>query len=211
MPADPLLLILAAPSGGGKSTLARRLMANTPSLRLSVSHTTRAPRPGEQDGREYHFVSDETFDEMVATGAFAEWFPVHAHRYGTAHATLQAARAQGHDLLLDVDVLGAAALRAAYPDACSVFVIPPSMDVLAERLRRRGTDDEDIIQLRLGRAAQELARAPEFDYLVVNDDLERAVADLGAIFSAARCRPHLYGPLLSSLQAAALSPPSQHP
>ena len=207
MPANPLLLILAAPSGGGKSTLAKRLLAATPNMRLSVSHTTRTPRQGELDGRDYHFVSDEVFDRMVAEGAFAEWFPVHAHRYGTAHSTLRAARSEGYDLLLDVDVLGATALRKAYPEACSVFIVPPSMDVLAQRLRRRGTDDEEIVQLRLGRAGQELACAAEFDYVVVNDDLDQAAGDLLAVVRAARCSPGVQAPLLRALQAAAPPPP----
>ncbi len=178
------MFIVSAPSGAGKSTLCRMLLERRPNLELSVSHTTRAPRPGERDGRDYHFVDDATFTDMVERGGFVEWFEVHGHRYGTARSTVEGARRRGHDLLLDVDVQGAFAVKEAYPDAVSVFILPPSMAELEARLRGRGTETEESIGLRLSNARRELEAAPRFDFLVVNDVLDEALDSLDAIYRA---------------------------
>lgn len=183
-----VLLMLAAVSGTGKSTIAKHLLDRHPALRLSVSHTTRKPRAGEIDGVHYHFTSPEAFAARIAEGGFAEWAEYVGHRYGTARQTIDAAREAGHDLLFDIEVQGAAQLKAAYADAVGVFLLPPSWGELAERLRRRGTDDEATIERRLARGREELAAAAGFDHLVVNDDLDRAVAEVESIYRAALAR-----------------------
>ncbi|MBM4371909.1 MAG: guanylate kinase [Deltaproteobacteria bacterium] len=170
-----LILVLSAPSGAGKSTVCRRLLARRPDLALSVSHTTRLPRQGEVDGRDYHFVDAATFAALEAAGGFLEQATVHGSRYGTAHEELRRHRAAGRNLLLDVDVQGGRALRAALPGAVTVFLLPPGMAALEERLRGRGTDGEEVIRRRLANARAELAAATEYEHLVVNDDVERAV------------------------------------
>ncbi|MBM4320469.1 MAG: guanylate kinase [Deltaproteobacteria bacterium] len=182
-----VLLIVAAPSGTGKSTLCRTLLASAPELELSCSYTTRKPRPGERTGVEYHFVDEATFDGMIARGEFIEWFPVHDHRYGTSRLLVEQALQQGKDLLFDVDVEGAAALKQAYPRAVSVFILPPELAALEQRLRHRGSEDEATIALRLSRVRREFSRAESFDYLVVNDVLAQAEQDLLAIYRAERC------------------------
>lgn len=183
-----VLLMLAAVSGTGKSTIAKHLLDRHPTLRLSVSHTTRKPRAGEIDGVHYHFTTPEAFAARIAEGGFAEWAEYVGHRYGTARQTIDAAREAGHDLLFDIEVQGAAQLKAAYADAVGVFLLPPSWGELAERLRRRGTDDEATINRRLARGREELAAAAGFDHLVVNDDLDRAVAEVESIYRAALAR-----------------------
>ena len=181
-----VLMILAAVSGTGKSTVARRLLAAAPDLRLSVSHTTRAPRPGEQHGVHYHYVSRATFDAEVSEGVFVEWAEYADQRYGTSRRTIAAAEAAGHDLLFDVEVVGAANLKAAYPQAVSVFLLPPSWRELERRLRGRGTEAPEVIERRLARGRMELDAAPSFDHLVVNADLGRAVEAVTGIYRAAR-------------------------
>ncbi|MCB9528746.1 MAG: guanylate kinase [bacterium] len=183
-----VLLMLAAVSGTGKSTIARMLLDRQPGLRLSVSHTTRKPREGEIDGVHYHFTAPEAFKGLVADGGFAEWAEYVGHRYGTARTTIDAARAAGHDLLFDIEVQGAGQLKGAYPQAIGVFLLPPSWDALADRLRRRGTDDDATIERRLTRGREELAGAAWFDHLVINDDLERAVAEVEGIYRSALSR-----------------------
>ena len=172
------LLILAAVSGTGKSTIARRLLARRPNLRVSVSHTTRAPREGETDGVDYHFVSRETFEDMVAAGAFAEWAEYVGNLYGTARATIDAAKAAGLDLLFDIEVQGARQLKAVYPSSIGCFLLPPSWAVLRDRLERRGTDSMEVVDRRLRRGRVELEEAANFDHLVVNDVLEEAVSEV---------------------------------
>lgn len=182
-----VLLIFAATSGTGKSTLGRRLRAQAPDLKLSVSHTTRAPRDGEVDGVHYHFVSREAFVALRTAGGFVEWAEYAGNFYGTAKATIEQARAAGHDLLFDVEIQGAAALKAAYPDeAVSVFILPPSWAEVERRLRDRGTETDARIERRLRRGVEELAVAHTFDRIVINDDLDVAVADMAAIYRAAR-------------------------
>lgn len=183
-----VLLILAAVSGTGKSTIARALLDRNDDLRLSVSHTTRKPRKGEVDGIHYHFTAPEAFDALITTDGLAEWAEYVGQRYGTARRTIEAARTGGHDLLFDIEVQGAGQLKASEPDAVSIFLLPPSWAELAERLRRRGTDDDATIARRLERGRAELAAAANFDYLVINDDLGRAIDEVEGIYHAARAR-----------------------
>ena len=185
-----LMLAVSSPSGAGKTTLCRRLIAQHSSLALSVSVTTSAPRPGEKDGREYHFVSPTVFQAMAAADAFLEWAEVHGHRYGTPRSAIEERLATGWDVLFDVDWQGAAAIAAAAPlDVVRVFVLPPSLGELAERLKRRAQDDSAVIERRLAGARGEIGHFDEYDWLIVNDDLERAYGELAAIYAAERLRP----------------------
>jgi len=183
-----ILFIISAPSGAGKTTLASRLFQEAPDLRPSISYTTRAPRKGEVNGRDYHFVSEEQFVQMRNAGAFAEWASVHEFFYGTLRAPVDDAIKQGRDLLLDIDVQGAKQLKATYPEAVSLFVLPPSWHELERRLRGRGTDTEAVMTRRLQRAREEARAFPTYDYWIVNDNLERAVSLLHAILTAERAR-----------------------
>lgn len=187
-----ILLVVSAPSGGGKTTLVKSAMAAEPSLQLSVSCTTRKPRDGEVDGVDYRFVSQQNFREFLEDGEFVEWAEVFDHAYATPRTPLDAAIGEGRDILLDVDIQGARSLRKAYPkDAVGIFVMPPSASVLENRLRARGTDDEAQIARRLARVREEVSAAREvgvYDYLIVNDDRDKAAADLLSIIRAERCR-----------------------
>lgn len=183
-----ILFIISAPSGAGKTTLASRLFQAIPDLRPSISYTTRAPRTGEVDGRDYHFVSEEQFVRMRDADAFAEWAAVHDFFYGTPRAPVDDALTQGLDLLLDIDVQGAKQLKAIYPEAVSLFVLPPSWHALEQRLRGRGTDNEAVITRRLHRAREEAHAFPMYDYWIVNDDIDHAVSLLHAILIAERAR-----------------------
>lgn len=182
------LIVASAPSGTGKSTLLARILRDVPGLRFSVSHTTRRPRPGEQDGVQYHFVSREVFDAMVREDLLLEWANVHGELYGTARAEYDLARAAGQDLLLDIDVQGAAKVRARFEEAVSIFILPPSAAALEARLRGRAQDREESIKTRLLNARSELKSYREYDYVVVNDDLESCALALQCIIRAARCR-----------------------
>lgn len=182
------LFVLSAPSGAGKSTLAKRLLADVPGLSFSVSFTTRAPRPGEVDGRDYFFVDDATFDRMVAEGGFVEWVKVYAHRYGTGRDWLRAQVAAGRDILLDIETVGAKAVKAALPEAVMVFLLPPSAQELERRLRGRGDTDEAQVALRMGHARNEMEQYEAYDHLVVNDDLDAAYQSLAAVVLAERSR-----------------------
>lgn len=178
-----ILFIVSSPSGAGKSTLCSRLREEFPSLGFSVSYTTRPPRTGEQDGREYHFVTQEVFDEMVQRDEFAEYARVHGNTYGTAAAPVQAALSDGRDLLFDIDFQGARLLTNRFKDdVVRVFILPPSLDELARRLRSRATDAADVIDRRLRMAREELTHYAEYDYLVVNDDIDRAYDALRAVY-----------------------------
>ena len=196
------LIVLSAPSGTGKTTLVRRLLAAMPHLRLAVSHTTRRPRPDEEEGRSYYFIEEASFRRLVAEDAFAEWAEVHGNLYGTSRAEVDRLVAAGRTVLLDVDVQGGAALRRAYPDATTVFVLPPSMDVLEARLRGRGTEAEEVVQRRLGNARGEIGEAQHYGFLVVNDDLEEAVGDLRAVIVAGPLRTALQRSLVAELLGA---------
>ena len=179
-----ILYVISAPSGAGKTSICRKVLTLFPSLRPSISYTTRSMRPGEQEGRDYHFVSPEVFERMVADGAFVEWAEVHGNCYGTARATLQRACEEGADLLLEIDFQGAEQLRKSGLDGVFIFILPPDMNELRKRLESRNTDDEQIIARRMNNAAGEISQAVNFDYLVVNEVLNQAVEKVRAIMLA---------------------------
>ena len=187
-------MVISSPSGAGKTTLTRRL-AETHKLHFSISYTTRPARNGEQDGVDYHFVSPERFAAMVDAQEFAEHAMVHGNRYGTSIATVNRAIEQGVDCLFDIDYQGGQQIRRQWPsDSVLCFILPPSLAELERRLRRRATDSAEVIERRLATARKELAHYSEYDFLVVNEDLERAFAELSAIYTAARCtRPRAEG------------------
>ncbi|MDP3383741.1 MAG: guanylate kinase [Phenylobacterium sp.] len=187
VPRRGLMLLISSPSGAGKTSLSRRLVADHAELELSVSATTRDPRPGEEDGREYHFVDRAAFDRMVLDDAFLEWANVHEHRYGSPAQPVMDALGLGRDVLFDIDWQGAAQIAQKAPDdVVRVFILPPSMAELSRRLHARAQDREDVIQRRLGRAYGEIERAVNYDYVIVNDDYDRAYADLAHIYHAER-------------------------
>jgi guanylate kinase len=190
-PPKGFLFIVSSPSGGGKTTLIRRLLANPPGqpLHFSVSHTTRTRRDGEVDGREYHFVSVAEFQKMASQGDFLEHNEVHGNFYGTSKAEVLPRLVLGEDVILDIDVQGARDIRAAYPEAISIFIVPPSAADLADRLRARGLDGEDAIRKRLINAAKEIAQATSFQYVIVNDALDRASLELESVVRASRLSP----------------------
>lgn len=185
---DFLLLIVSSPSGAGKTTLCNRLRQDHPDLRFSVSHTTRKPRPNEQDGREYHFVDHDVFQRMIDEGAFAEWAHVHGNMYGTSVAEIEAAKRDSRGLLFDIDYQGARQIKARMPEAVGVFILPPSLAELERRLRGRGTEDEPTTQRRLKAAKGEIEHYGFFDFVIVNDEMQRAYDDLRAVVLAERCR-----------------------
>jgi guanylate kinase len=179
--ADGTLYILSAPSGAGKSSLAKALVESMPGLTVSVSHTTRAPRPGEVDGVHYHFVTPEVFQAMVDRGEFLEHAQVFDNFYGTSQAAVQAELDRGHDVILDIDWQGARNVKARMDKAVGIFILPPSREELERRLRGRGQDSDDIIARRMRDAVSEMSHYDEFDYVVVNDDFSAALADLQQI------------------------------
>jgi guanylate kinase len=185
-PGTTFPMVISAPSGAGKTTLARLLRQRRPEVVFSVSATTRASRPGEVDGRDYHFVSRDEFARMRDAGELIEWAEVHGNFYGTPLEYVRRTRARGEFLLLDIDVQGARRIRERVPDAVLVFILPPSGDVLVERLKARGTEDPAVLRRRLTNAEDEIHAAPEFDHVVVNDDLQTAVAELEAILRGER-------------------------
>lgn len=175
------LFILSAPSGAGKTSLARALVESEPNLAFSVSHTTRPPRPGEVHGVHYYFVDAGEFERMARAGEFLEHAVVFGNRYGTARAGIERLLAEGKDILLDIDWQGARAVKAKMPEAVSIFILPPSRQALEERLRNRGQDTPEVIARRLAQAVQDMRHYGEFDHVVVNDDFQAALADLRAI------------------------------
>jgi guanylate kinase len=181
-----LVFVVTAPSGAGKSSLIRELLALDRGLTLSVSYTTRAPRPGEADGREYHFVDARAFAAMLERGEFLESAEVHGHRYGTSQREIDRARAAGLDLMLEIDWQGAEQVRRLHPEAIGIFILPPSLAELERRLRARGQDAEAVIRRRLQNAAEEMTHAVEFKYAIINNDFRDALRDLESIVRAER-------------------------
>lgn len=182
------LFVVSSPSGGGKGTLIRHVLDVVENLSYSVSYTTRAPRPSEVDGREYFFVNRETFEEMAAAGEFLESACVHGNFYGTAKNQIVAETAAGSDIILEVDVQGAASVRQLLMDSVSIFILPPSYEVLRQRLIARGTDTAEELALRMRNAPDELRQYSAFDYVIINDEVDRAAGQLAAIIYAERAR-----------------------
>jgi len=190
MPIKPkgLLIVVTGPSAVGKGTICRALLAETPDIHFSVSCTTRPMRPGEVDGVEYFFITKEEFERRIAAGEFLEWAEVYGNYYGTPRAYVEEMTARGHDVILDIDRVGARAVREHYPDAVSVFVIPPSMEALRQRITARGTETPEAVARRLAEAPEWIREGLTYDYVIVNDDLARAVAELRAIIVAEKAR-----------------------
>src|SRR5690349_13492210 len=182
------VFIISAPSGSGKSTLVARLIRSMPGLKFSVSYTSRRPRGAEVDGQDYHFVSRADFEAMIARQEFLEWAEVFGNYYGTHRGVLEQARAEGKDLVLDIDVQGARQLKCQIPEAVTVFILAPSRQILEQRLRARGEDREDVIERRLRAAAEEIRNYQAYDYVLINRDLAESDATLGAIVRAERVR-----------------------
>jgi guanylate kinase len=184
-----LMLVLSSPSGAGKTTLSRKLLETDPGIELSVSVTTRKQRPGEIDGHDYHFIDAARFDAMVKGGELLEWAQVFGHRYGTPRAPVEAALANGHDVLFDIDWQGTQQLREkADHDLVSLFVLPPSMADLERRLRRRAQDPDEVIRARMATAADEMSHWAEYDYVVINTDVDRAFREVHTILAAERLK-----------------------
>jgi guanylate kinase len=182
------LFVVAAPSGAGKSSLVKALLELDSRVQPSVSHTTRAPRGQEKHGREYFFVSPQEFDAMVAAAGFVEWAHVHGHRYGTSRKMIEERIAQGADVILEIDFQGALQIKQVFGNAVLIFILPPSWEELRSRLERRGEDTPEVIELRLRNAAEEMAQAREFDFVIINELFERALFDLKAIVHAQRLK-----------------------
>ena len=185
-----LLFVITAPSGAGKSSLIDALLKDDPHLRLSVSYTTRAPRPGEVNGREYHFVDEKTFLAMLERSEFLESAEVHGNRYGTSQAVIREALARGQDLVLEIDWQGAQQVRRLYPECVGVFILPPSVAELERRMRSRGQDSEAVIRRRLDNAREELQHQDEFKYAIINKDFDTAKRELSEIIRKERSEPH---------------------
>ena len=183
--------MVSAPSGAGKTSLCRAITDSLEKLAHSVSHTTRKPRSGEIDGRDYYFVSQERFREMIQAGDFAEWAEVHENLYGTSRRVLDVMVSKGRDVILDIDTQGAKQIREKYDTAVYIFIMPPSLDILEERLRNRKSDNEDEIRKRMQRSREEIRDYAMYDYLIVNRDFDSALVELRSIIIAERCRIRL--------------------
>lgn len=193
---EGLLFVVSAPSGAGKTSLCRALTADLENLRHSVSYTTRNPRPGEIDGRDYHFVSIERFRQMIEAGDFAEYAQVHSNFYGTSRRVLDGMRAEGIDIILDIDTQGARQIKEKYDkQAVFIFIMPPSLEILEERLRNRKSDHEEEIKRRMQRARDEMRDYTSYDYVIVNRDFDRALVEIRSVITAERCRMRLVDPV----------------
>ena len=197
-----ILFVVSSPSGGGKGTLIQRALRLVPNVSYSVSYTTRNSRPGEVNGREYFFIEKDEFERMIARNQFLEWALVHNNLYGTASDQVSREIAAGRDIVLEVDVQGAASVRRLIPDSISIFILPPSFEVLKQRLTARGTDSPEELELRLRNAAHELKDYTAFDYVIINDDAERAAGQLSSIIQAERARLVRQQPLVQSVVKA---------
>ena len=182
------LFIISAPSGGGKTSLVKALLEAEPEVKLSVSYTTRPPRPGEVNGRDYHFVSPPEFERMLEAGEFLESAVIYGHRYGTSQKWIERELAQGHDVLLEIDWQGARQVRKLMLRVVSIFIMPPSLEALESRLRNRAQDSPEVVARRLAAAREEISHVAEFDYVIINDDFNRATRDLTSIIRAERLR-----------------------
>ncbi len=182
------LITVTAPSGAGKSSLLAALIESDASLRLSVSHTTRQPRPGEQNGREYHFTTVDDFKKRLKEGEFLEHAEVHGNFYGTSRVAVLNQLNEGYDTILEIDWQGAHQIRRLFPETVSIFILPPSITVLEERLNKRGQDSQEIIKQRIAAADEEIRHASEFDYVIINNKFDQALSKLAAIVQTARCR-----------------------
>ena len=206
-PARGTLFIVAAPSGAGKSSLVNAVLKDTPGIALSISYTSRAPRPGERHAQHYHFIDKAEFERMIAAGAFFEHALVHGDYKGTARQSVEPQLAAGHDVLLEIDWQGARQVREQLPDALSVFILPPSRAALETRMRSRGQDSEAVIAQRLSAAREEMSHYAEFDFVIVNDDFNQAVREMQAIFVGSRQRRHIQQQRHADLLQALLRDP----
>jgi guanylate kinase len=182
------LFVVSAPSGAGKTSLVHALLNINPQIDLSVSYTTRAPRPGEQDGKAYHFVSRETFLAMAQRGEFLESAEVYGNFYGTSQTWISQENAQGRDVLLEIDWQGAAQVRRLFPKCISIFILPPSMEALEQRLKGRGKDNDEVIARRMAAVREDVAHVAEFDYVIINDNLNEALRELNAVVLSTKLR-----------------------
>ena len=198
-----LMLVLSSPSGAGKTTMSKRLLANDPQISLSVSATTRKPRVGELDGHDYHFVTNEQFDGLVSTGQFLEWAHVFGHRYGTPRGPVDMALSEGRDILFDIDWQGTQQLRQSQAggDLVSIFLLPPTLDELHNRLKSRAADPEHVITSRMNRAADEISHWAEYDYILVNDDPGQCLHEIRSILTSERLRRERQRGLASFVRA----------
>jgi guanylate kinase len=191
---EGLVFVVSAPSGAGKTTLCEAITGSLENLRHSISYTTRGPRPGENDGRDYFFVTEEKFRSMVQAGDFAEWAEVHSHLYGTSRQALDTMVSNGIDVILDIDTQGAKQIKKTYEKAMFLFILPPSLAVLEERLRNRRSDGGDEIRKRMRRAYEEIREYAMYDYIIINRDFDRALDELRSIIVAERCRTRMVDP-----------------
>lgn len=195
--AEGLFIVVSAPSGTGKTSICRQVLKSCPNIRFSVSYTTRSPRPGEVDGRDYHFISEELFRQKITRGAFAEWAENYGHLYGTSGEAMDGLLSQGVDVMLDVEPRGAKALKEKYPGGVFVFILPPTLEELRARLNRRGFESPDVIQTRFQKAMDEIREVFWYDYVIFNDKLPEAIDHLRAIYLAEKSRG---GRLIARLQ-----------
>jgi len=193
------IFVITAPSGTGKTTIIRAVRESVSGIGYCVSHTTREPRDGEMEGKHYHFVTRKDFEKMIDEHQFVEWAHVYGHLYGTSYSSMEDELSLGEDLLLDLDIQGADAIKRHFPESLSIFILPPSMEILEERLRGRATNDREDVDLRMKKAEEEIRRCGEYDFIVVNDDLAQTVSEVEAIILAQRARAKRRYPLIQDL------------